>query len=249
MSVGSVIPEHEGEKRGSRLRIFTTDISASELTSGSQARGGGTPSAGSDRLPGASVRPYVGCCDSVRCRGNGSASYRERFGARKMKPFLALFIALWIATPARADPATGIPYIVDGDSVSLPFRLFGIDAPELYQTCQTRAGRCDPCGKRAQVALKTLTGKARTIRCERTGTMISGRVIAVCFAGQVDIGKAMLSQGWAVIYRRHFSQVPELASSYIAAEAEAKAEARGIWAGEFIRPERWRRGDRLPGCE
>ena len=35
----------------------------------------------------------------------------------------------------------------------------------------------------------------------------------------------------------------------IAAEAEAKAEARGIWAGEFIRPERWRRGDRLPGCE
>jgi hypothetical protein len=46
-------------------------------------------------------------------------------------------------------------------------------------------------------------GKARTIRCGRTGSMTYGHAVVVCFAGRVDIGKAMLEQGWAVVYRRY----------------------------------------------
>jgi hypothetical protein len=63
--------------------------------------------------------------------------------------------------------------------------------------------------------------------------MTYGRAVAVCFAG----------------YWRYLSQVSELANSYIAPEESAKAEARGMWAGEFIKPERRRRGERLAVCE
>lgn len=161
---------------------------------------------------------------------------------------VALLIALSIAVPAKADQLVGKPYIIDGDGLSLPVRLFGIDAPELYQLCQTKARQCYPCGKLAQAALKQLTSRSRSIRCEQTGAKTYARSIAVCFAGQTDIGKAMLEQGWAVVYRRYLDQVPELATSYIAAENVAKTEERGIWAGKFVQPERWRRGDRLVGC-
>lgn len=150
-------------------------------------------------------------------------------------------MALAIVTPVMADPVTGKPYITGGDSVSLPFRLFGIDAPEKRQQCRIKPGRSFPCGKRARAALKAMTGKARTISCERTGAMTYGRNVAVCYAGQTDIGLSMLEQGWALVYRRYLNQVPEVASAHIEAEQAAKAEGRGIWAGEFIKPERWRR--------
>lgn len=46
--------------------------------------------------------------------------------------YLALFICLSIATTATAVPVTGGLYIVDGDSRSLPVRLYGrYDSPSV----------------------------------------------------------------------------------------------------------------------
>ena len=56
----------------------------------------------------------------------------------------------------------------------------------------------------------------------------------------------MIRQGWAVAYRSFLE--PEHADAYVGAEDEAEQAGRGIWAGEFIMPWDWRRGERLE-CE
>ena len=53
----------------------------------------------------------------------------------------------------------------------------------------------------------------------------------------------MVRQGHAVVYERYLAK--EMRESYLAAEAEPKAAKRGIWAGTFIEPAKWRRGERL----
>jgi endonuclease YncB( thermonuclease family) len=56
-----------------------------------------------------------------------------------------LIVALLIATPAMAADITGIPRIVDGDTVQIDatkIRLSGIDALETDQVC------LDPVGER-----------------------------------------------------------------------------------------------------
>ena len=46
----------------------------------------------------------------------------------------------------------------------------------------------------------------------------------------------MVRAGWALAYRRY-------ASDYIADEQEAKAANRGLWAGRFEMPWKWRRNN------
>lgn len=52
----------------------------------------------------------------------------------------------------------------------------------------------------------------------------------------------MVRQGHAIAYRRY-------AEDYVAAEGEAKAAKRGIWAGTFQDPQDWRRERRAGGAE
>jgi endonuclease YncB( thermonuclease family) len=72
------------------------------------------------------------------------------------KPRLAILITLLIATaPAlRASPdITGIPRIVDGDTVQIDatkIRLTGIDAPGTDQVCLDPAGERWACGVTAR---------------------------------------------------------------------------------------------------
>ncbi len=48
----------------------------------------------------------------------------------------------------------------------------------------------------------------------------------------------MVANGWALAYR-------DYSLDYVAQEADAQAARRGIWAGEFVEPWKWRRGKRL----
>lgn len=57
-------------------------------------------------------------------------------------------------------------------------------------------------------------------------------------AGGVDLGEAMVRAGWAVEYRT-FSH-----GAYAAAEAQAKAAKRGLWAGTFEPPSAYRADER-----
>lgn len=130
-----------------------------------------------------------------------------------------------------AETLAGIPQVVDGDSLTLDgtrLRLVGIDAPELGQTCVGPSGDY-PCGREARNALASLIGRGQ-VTCQASRRDRYDRLLARCEAGGVDLNRAMVEQGWAVAYGDHDD-----------AERAAREAGRGLWAGNFERPQDWRR--------
>ncbi|MGB3624574.1 MAG: thermonuclease family protein [Henriciella sp.] len=137
---------------------------------------------------------------------------------------LALAIQFGISCePASAEAAVRI---VDGDGLRIEgqsIRLWGIDAPELDQTCE-QDGRATPCGEDARLLLGALA-QSGEITCETEKTDRYGRTVARCFAGGLDLAGAMVRQGYALDWPRYSD------GFYSSEEAEARVERRGMWAG------------------
>jgi endonuclease YncB( thermonuclease family) len=136
------------------------------------------------------------------------------------------------------ERVSGRAEVTDGDSLEIGatrVRLFGVDAVEGRQSC-TRAGRDWACGDEAARKLRSLIG-GRTVSCAKRDVDDYGRIVAVCRSGTTDLGAEMARSGFAVAYRRY-------SNDYVDEESEAKAARRGIWAGEFERPDEYRREDR-----
>ena len=132
---------------------------------------------------------------------------------------------------------SGKARVLDGDTLELAgarVRLWGIDAPETRQRCRAN-GQWWSCGGLATAALRS---RSSNVRCERRGRDAYGRVLGVCFERGEDINGWLVSEGWAVAYRRY-------ARDYVADEERAKAQRKGIHRGEFVNPWDWRRGVRL----
>jgi endonuclease YncB( thermonuclease family) len=126
--------------------------------------------------------------------------------------------------------------VVDGDSLEIAgrrIRLFGIDAPELHQECTTADGRAYDCGAAARRALADLIAAA-AVACTPTGTS-HDRAVALCRASGRDLSEEQVRAGHA-LELRNFSR-----GRYRAAEREAQAARRGLWAGRFDEPAAWRR--------
>ena len=127
---------------------------------------------------------------------------------------------------------------VDGDTIragnGVEYRLFGIDAPELQQTCTEANGKIWLCGRAAKAKLTTLI-KGGNVNCESRATDRFGRIVAMCSAhGVPDLGEAMVRGGYAV------DLGGAAGNPYRDAEAEAQTAKRGIWRGTFQRPSDWR---------
>lgn len=138
--------------------------------------------------------------------------------------------------PGSQPAVVGQARIIDGDTIAVAgrrIRLYGIDAPESQQSCQTRDGRDWPCGKAATDALAFEIG-ANPVRCDPRDIDKYGRTVAVCRIGTTDLNAWMVENGWATAYR-YFSL------DYAGAEDKAHAAGRGIWAGSFENPYDWRR--------
>ena len=151
---------------------------------------------------------------------------------------IALSAAAW-AWPVRAD-LSGWAEAIDGDTIVVAgtrIRLFGIDAPEHAQSCQDE-GELWGCNGLAKWRLEDRIS-GRTVACEERDRDRYGRIVALCRVDGEDLGAWMVSQGWALAYRRY-------AQDYADEEAGAKAARRGLWRGEFVPPWEWRRGKRLP---
>ena len=130
----------------------------------------------------------------------------------------------------------GVASVIDGDTIEIHgqrVRLHGIDAPEGGQTCLDAAGRNWRCGQRAALALQDLIGR-RTVTCDERDVDRYGRIVGRCLVGEVDINGWLVAQGLALAYRRY-------SRDYVAAEEEARASGRGMWAGTFELPWEWRR--------
>ena len=169
---------------------------------------------------------------STRSAGGGG---RRAGGFAGTIATILIFAALAVLASRLDRAATlhaeGRPTVNDGDTITLGgerIRLKGIDAPEYRQTCR-RDGREWPCGRRAREALGDMVG-GRGITCAGWERDRYGRLLAVCHAGEADINRRMVEEGWAVAY-----------GNYGDAEAAARRAGRGLWAGEFERPRDWRR--------
>ena len=145
----------------------------------------------------------------------------------------ALIIYLPRPSPPK-ESLNGTVYVIDGDTVVLDkihIRLKGMDAPEMQQQC-IKAGRSYACGKEARKILRDRIGRS-AIRCDTEGRDRYGRDLARCYLGGTDLNRWMVEQGWAVSY-----------GDYQREERDASRNRRGIWAGEFERPSRWRKEHR-----
>ena len=123
---------------------------------------------------------------------------------------------------------------VDGDSLrqgQQDFRLHGIDAVELHQSC-TKNGRQYACGQDARRVLDRLV-RGQTLDCDLLDGDRYGRGVIHCRAGSLDINAEMVRLGWAVAYTRH-------SDLYLDEEAQARRNQHGLWQGSFERPEKWR---------
>ena len=151
---------------------------------------------------------------------------------------LPLLLAALAVAPmaACAPPATitGVPQLIDGDSFEIGgtgVRLFGVDAPEGRQTCR-RGGAAWPCGAAAAAKLAELVG-SQPLVCTQQDIDNYHRIVAVCRAGGLDVGREMVAAGLALAYRRY-------SDDYVSTEVDARAARRGLWAGEFTPPWEWR---------
>jgi len=143
--------------------------------------------------------------------------------------------ALLLALPVQAETLTGKPRFLDADTLKVAgvaVRLFGIDAPELDQTCLRSNGREWACGKWAADQARALFGKA-SMTCQPIELDPYGRTVARCFSGGVDVGETLVRQGLALAYRRY-------SIDYVAAEKAAAVTLTGIWEGTLVPPEDFR---------
>lgn len=134
--------------------------------------------------------------------------------------------------------------VVDGDTITIDntkIRFSGIDAPESYyygltQYCERPNGKIWACGKKATAALKKLIGK-HEVECTDEGEDKYGRTLSICYANGVDLQSEMVRTGMAVAYIRYSTRYEE-------EMIDAMINRAGIWSGDFLDPEDWRRQNR-----
>jgi endonuclease YncB( thermonuclease family) len=159
---------------------------------------------------------------------------------------LALGALLLASAPAASEPGriAGTATVIDGDAIEIAgraIRLHGIDAPAHAQLCLDGMGLPWRCGHQASVVLaERIEGAA--LACRPTGEDRSGRTVAVCFDGAVDLGAWMVAQGWAVADR-------DRPADYGTLERAAEAAGRGLWSSEFLMPWDWRQSRRVAARE
>ncbi|MDH3228868.1 MAG: thermonuclease family protein [Alphaproteobacteria bacterium] len=132
---------------------------------------------------------------------------------------------------------TGTAAAISGDTIRVgspghpivTLRLWGIEAPGMSEP--------DDIGLYARTALDDLLYRqGQNVTC----TVDSfDRTSAVCRAGDTDLGAAMLRTGWAIADRGVLladvpggdSERTQRAETYRQAEAQARRERKGRWAG------------------
>jgi WD40 repeat protein len=113
------------------------------------------------------------------------------------------------------------------------------DAPDLEQNAMID-GKLYPCGKQAAQFLRELIGD-RPVAFYAFGDRLErdaqNRLRGSCFVEDTSLDAELVRNGWALAH--HSGVTPY--------EVFAREKKRGLWRGEFIIPELWRKGQRLPG--
>ena len=157
--------------------------------------------------------------------------------------YLLLLSTIFMGISCSAD-IVGKAKITDGDTIvinDVRIRFTGSDAPESYffgktQTCLNSKGQEWECGKAATVKLKELVNN-QEVRCSDEGKDRYGRTLGICYVGEIDLQAEMVKSGMAVAYLRYSRRYEE-------EQNFAKRTKAGMWSGEFLEPEVWRKENR-----
>ena len=164
------------------------------------------------------------------------ACWFDLFSVNRAYRFIVVLVGsnFMFVTLALAD-IEGKARIVDGDTIVIGeerVRLHGIDAPEQNQTCLV-ANIDWECGVGATEALERMIAEQK-VYCAGEERDLYKRLIAVCYVGALNLNRQMVSEGWALVYRRY-------SNDYSAEEMEARKANRGVWKGGFVAPWDWRK--------
>ncbi len=134
---------------------------------------------------------------------------------------------------------TGFAKVVDGDTIKInskKIRLYGIDAPEKKQKCKktyltisfmsfTKEYMC------GEVSTEKLIKKInkQKLNCNILDVDRYKRLIGECFKRNINLNSWMVSNGYAVAYRKY-------SKKYVSDEINAKNNKLGIWQGKFEMP-------------
>jgi endonuclease YncB( thermonuclease family) len=166
-----------------------------------------------------------------------------RFGASASRALAILAGMLLLLVWLERDGGSGqgrVLHVFDGDSFTMAgaeadaeVRLFGIDSPEPGQGWN----------RRSRQALKALIGGER-VRLEVVETDRYGRLVARVFRERdgLDVNAEQVRDGHGWVYR-HYTDNQE----WLALEAAARAEGRGLWSlpeADREPPWEWRRKNR-----
>lgn len=137
---------------------------------------------------------------------------------------------------AQLPLISGPARILNGDTLSIRGRnivLFGIDAPELSQTCTNQRGQSYNCGRDAAIWLRDWLGN-HEIGCRIMKEDSRGTLLGVCSVGSYDIAAALVNAGLAFA-NTNMSEI------YVPYQEQARANSRGLWNGTFYMPWDWRK--------
>jgi endonuclease YncB( thermonuclease family) len=144
-----------------------------------------------------------------------------------------------VPVAGRAQGFGGVVRVIDGDTFdvgAVRVRLYGVDAPEIGQTCTNGDGVQWDCGTWVAEQVRARIG-GREISCETVTEDQYGRSVARCALAGQDLGRRLVSEGLALAFRRY-------AMDYDREEKGAVVAGRGIHAHRFARPEDYRRAVR-----
>ncbi|MHC4040619.1 thermonuclease family protein [Bradyrhizobium sp. 23AC] len=130
--------------------------------------------------------------------------------------------------------------VIDGDTIEIHgtrVRLWGIDAPESTQLCRNDDSNLYQCGRAAATALAGLLWAIkRPVQCTPVDRDQFGRTVATCQLGMPgpDIGHRLVTNGHALDWPLYSK------GKYEDAQRGAKKANRGMWAGSFVEPWKYR---------
>jgi len=131
---------------------------------------------------------------------------------------------------ATSGDSLKIKSIDDGKITEL--RLYGVDAIEVNQHCETKLGAPEECGLMALDALDAML-RRKQITCVDFALGPEGDTAATCYVGDKILNSLVVRAGWALAYQ------PE-SSDYLGLEQLARKEGKGIWPFRFQTPWEWR---------
>lgn len=150
--------------------------------------------------------------------------------------YLLIFLSLPLLAkiPTITAPSEKSFYIIDGDSLSLQMRIYGIDTPEKGQKCQKIKGKQIDCGLKAKIALTQLLKRSRgKITLKPITFDHYKRMLVRVFYRDKDIGKKLVRSGMAFAFNKDYKNDERL----------AKKEKLGFW-GYYKppqNPKKWRK--------